>query len=676
MDLSTLNPPQRDAVLHREGPVLVLAGAGSGKTRVITTRIAHLIAEGVRPEHILGVTFTNKAAKEMRERVARIVPPEAAKRVLLGTFHSLGAQILRRDIERLGYFKQFTILDETDKRRIIRDILKEARLASTGGTEKRVLGIISRAKNARRTPASLPEAKFDPNMPRAQRVYDQYQAALKALNAVDFDDLLLLPTRLLDEHTDVREHYRRGFRYVMVDEFQDTNPIQLALLQGLVGPPHNIMAVGDDDQSIYAFRGAVADNILHFDRFFPNPRTIALEQNYRSVGTILDAANAVIAHNTHRHPKALWSAFGAGGKLIEVARGSDVDEADYIARRILKQATVQKRPLDHFAVLYRSNGQTRVLEEAFRQHNVPYKILGGNSVFDRKEVKDLLSYLRLLLNPRDEMAIRRVVNVPTRGVGTKTIAQWDTVAREREQRLADTLRSALRDGAITGRPADGLRGFFAAIDHARSRLAGATPTDLPLIVRELLTTIQFEGYLRANEHSPKVADVRWRITLDVVERLGQSEATSAHDALETYVQQITLDTSTQHEDGRDVEPKVVFSTLHSSKGLEFPIVFMCGMCQGTLPHDNALKEGSAGLSEERRLCYVGMTRAKESLILTRPQFVMLRNQRIPREPSMFLEEIPATLLHQSHSDENARAAAERAASAEPELARIRELLGD
>ena len=308
----------------------------------------------------------------------------------------------------------------------------------------------------------------------------------------------------------------------MVDEFQYTNPIQLALLQGLVCPPHNIMAVGDDDQSIYAFRGAVADNILHFDRFFPNTRTIALEQNYRSVGTILDAANAVIAHNTHRHPKALWSAFGAGGKLIEVARGSDVDEADYIARRILKQATVQKRPLDHFAVLYRSNGQTRVLEEAFRQHNVPYKILGGNSVFDRKEVKDLLSYLRLLLNPRDEMAIRRVVNVPTRGVGTKTIAQWDTVAREREQRLADTLRSALRDGAITGRPADGLRGFFAAIDHARSRLAGATPTDLPLIVRELLSTIQFEAHLRANEHSPKVADVRWRITLDVVERLGQS----------------------------------------------------------------------------------------------------------------------------------------------------------
>lgn len=670
IDLDRLNSEQRRAVEHDTGPILVLAGAGSGKTRVITTRIAYLVQKGVRPENLLGVTFTNKAAAEMRERVAHLIRDDASTKVTLGTFHSLGAQILRRDIHRIGYHKQFTILDEADKRRLLRDILKEVGLAPKSATARRVLSIISKAKNAMTTPARLDEARYNPEMPRAQRLYSAYQEALVALNAVDFDDLLLLPVRLFREHPDVRERYRQRFRYTLVDEFQDTNPIQLALLQELVGPPHSIMAVGDDDQSIYAFRGAVADNILHFGRFFPNPVTVALEQNYRSVGAILDAANAVIAHNAKRHPKQLWSALGDGRKVLFAELDTDVAEADWIARRVQLQAQREQRPYDEFAILYRSNGQASTIEEALRQYDIDYRLLGGQSVFDRREVKDALAYFRLLVNPRDEMAIRRVINTPNRGVGTTTLAKWDKVARAEERRLADVLREATEAGEVGGKAEAGLRELFDALDTAKKGLRATSVEGLPGVLRKLLERVRYEQWLQKNEASAAIADVRWRIVNDMIQRVAEQPGESAFAVLDEYVQKVTLNTNPS--EGADAHVgKVVLSTLHSSKGLEFPVVYMVGMNEGTLPHENALKDGRGAEAEERRLCYVGMTRAKQSLVLCRGRNVIVREMREPRERSRFIDEIPLELLRFRSKDSGAKADAQALQAVQSQMERMR-----
>ena len=676
MDLERLNPEQRRAVEHDAGPILVLAGAGSGKTRVITTRIAYLIEKGVRPENLLGVTFTNKAAAEMRERVAHLVPDEQAKKVTLGTFHSLGAQILRRDIHRLGYHKQFTILDEADKKRLLRDILKEIGLAPKSSTARRVLGIISRAKNAMTTPAQLDEARFNPDMPRAQRLYTRYQEALVALNAVDFDDLLLLPVRLFREHRDVRERYRQRFRYTLVDEFQDTNPIQLMLLQELVGPPHSIMAVGDDDQSIYAFRGAVADNILNFGRFFPNPVTVALEQNYRSVGAILSAANAVIAHNAKRHPKQLWSSPGDGRKVLYAELDTDVAEADWVARRIQIQAERQGRPFSDFAVLYRSNGQASAIEEALRQYNIDYRLLGGQSLFDRREVKDALAYFKLLVNPRDEMAIRRIYNTPNRGLGVKTFARLDQRARKEERRLVDVLRDALSAGELGGKAEAGLGDLFEALDTARAGVRATNVAGLPAVLRKLLVRVRYEEWLRKNEASPVIADVRWRIVNDLIDRVAEQPGQSAYSTLDEYVQKVALVTAPTDNSAEGAAGKVVLSTLHSSKGLEFPVVYMVGMNEGTLPHENALQDGRGAEAEERRLCYVGMTRAKQSLILCRGKNAIVREVREPRERSRFMDEIPLELLRYRSKESSARADAAIIKRQSAQMERMRSVFSD
>ena len=648
VDINSLNPRQREAVTHIDGPVLVLAGAGSGKTRVITVRIAYLIERGVRPENILGVTFTNKAAGEMRERVAGTIGPELARRVNLSTFHALGARILREDIEHLGYGKRFTILDEGDRVRVVKQVLKELNLSGTGMNEGRLLWIVSRAKNAMTTPARLPEAKYNPEMPRAQRVFDLYNRALVNLNAVDFDDLLLLPVRLMKEHPDVRDKYRHRFRYVMVDEYQDTNPIQLELLEQLVAPPkHNLMVVGDDDQSIYGFRGAVADNILRFERLFDDTRVVTLDQNYRSVGTILDAANSVIANNRKRKAKKLWSDLGTGRPVQSIAFDDAYTEAKYIAGRIAGQSKQQGRPLHHFAVLYRSNAQSRVLEEAFRAARVPYRMLGGKSLFDRKDVRDVIAYARLVLNPADELALRRVINYPTRAVGTKTVADLDAHSRRTGTPLHQVARNAIDKSDTPTKARDGLRHFFAVLDETRAQLRGQPASALRGILDRMLDRIGIERAILASEKNAKVARVRWRIVTELLEGIDNATGDGAFARLDDYVQRASLDDVATNKDEEDVaRGKATLLTLHSSKGLEFPIVFMVGMNDGLLPHRNAL-ESSDGVPEERRLCYVGMTRAREELILTRARFAVKRNERLSLKPSRFLTEIPGELITES-----------------------------
>jgi DNA helicase-2/ATP-dependent DNA helicase PcrA len=650
IDLSTLNPPQREAVTWGSGPVLVLAGAGSGKTRVITHRIAWLIARGVRAESIVGLTFTNKAANEMRERLSQLIDPSEARRVRLSTFHSLGAALLREEIETLGYLNPFTIVDESDRERIIKRVLEELKLTGTSVSPDRILAIISKAKNAMTTPAKLAEARFNPDMPRAQRVFEHYERALRNLNAVDFDDLLLLPTRMFEQHPELRAKYRMLFRHVLVDEYQDTNPIQLELLDQIVAPPErNLMVVGDDDQSIYGFRGAVADNILRFEKAYAGAHVISLEQNYRSVSTILDAANAVIGRNAKRKAKRLWSERGTGEKLLHHAANYDEDEAAWIAERIQSWSTEQSRPLDAFAVLFRAGMQAREVEEALRARRLPYRLVGAQSLFDRKEVKDALAYLRLLLNIRDELAVRRIVNVPSRGVGTQTLADLDRRSREESRGLFEAIRSALSRGGLQARARESLREFVDRIDAARAELRRTPPGGLRALLLSYLQGVGLERAIRADEQNPTIAEFRWKTVLELIEGIGRTETPSTESAfalLDRYVQAVTLDLNAVSGDrAEDLRGKVTLMTLHASKGLEFAVVFMCGMSEQLLPHRRAVEEGGGpAIAEERRLCYVGMTRARERLVLTRARYAVLRGERVVREPSRFLSEIPPALV--------------------------------
>ncbi|TVR01220.1 MAG: hypothetical protein EA398_10295 [Deltaproteobacteria bacterium] len=659
LDLSTLNPPQRQAVTHREGPMLVLAGAGSGKTRVITCRIAWLIEQGIRAEHILAVSFTNKAAGEMRERVGGLLGRTVSRQVHLSTFHALGATMLREDIEALGYQRPFVILDEADRFRIIRDILRELRVGGTRKTEARILAIISRAKNALCSPAELPEARYNPEMPRAQRVHTLYGQALRNLNAVDFDDLLLLPVQLMRQRPDLREKYRQRFRYVMVDEYQDTNAIQLALLEELVQRERaNLVVVGDDDQSIYAFRGAVAGTILEFDQRFPGARVVTLDQNYRSVGTILRAANAVISHNDQRREKNLWSTLGAGDPIPSLEFPTDAEEAEWIVDRIRRVAERDARPWRHFAILYRINPQSRILEEVLRSQRVPYRIIGGQSLFDRKEVKDLLAWLRLVLNPRDELSLRRVINVPPRGIGTTTLAALDQRAREDGLPLLDAVRAALRDGSLPERAREGATQVVQALDEARYALREAAADGLEDILDTFLMRVSLEKAILQGDRNEKIARIRWSIVQDLIGDLGRIDAPDARARLDRFVTDVSLDPRTDGgEEDADADA-VTMLTIHSSKGLEFPLVFLCGMSEGLLPHQRAIDEHA--VPEERRLCYVGMTRAQERLVLTRARATRRRNERIALRPSRFLDEIPPDLRIDRIVDSVGASQAERA----------------
>ncbi len=626
-----LNPDQLDAVVHRDGPLLVVAGAGSGKTRVLTHRIAHLIDQGVRPGSILAITFTNKAAAEMRERVGHLVGP-MVKAMWVSTFHSACVRILRRDGEALGYPRTFSIYDQADAVRLTGYVIRDLGLDSKRFTPRGVHGYISLWKNELTDPARAAAEAKDIFARKHADVYAEYQARLQKAGAMDFDDLLLNVVRLFREHPDVLDHYRQRFEHILVDEFQDTNQAQNEIVLLLAGGHQNVCVVGDTDQSVYKFRGADFRNILQFEDAFPEVTTIVLDQNYRSTQTILDAANAVIEHNLERKPKSLWTDTGQGDRIVRYHAEDEGDEAMWIAgtgQQLHRDDAVNWREM---AVLYRTNAQSRVVEEAFMRMGVPYKVVGGTRFYDRREIKDAMAYLKAVVNPADEVSVKRVLNVPKRGVGDASVARLDEFARTEGIPFLDAMRRADEAG-VTGPARRGITSFCALLDRVGEMVGaeGVGPGDL------LQTIIDESGYLGELEAEDTV-EAHGR-----VENLGELVGSAREfTVLDEFLEQVALVADT---DDLDDDDQVVLMTLHSAKGLEFPVVFIAGVEEGIFPHNRALTEPDE-MEEERRLAYVGITRAMRRLFISHAWSRMLFGSTQYNPPSRFLDEIPADLIEQ------------------------------
>ncbi len=642
MDLSRLNPPQRKAVTTLDGPLLVLAGAGSGKTRVITHRIAHLLKKGASPESILAVTFTNKAALEMKERVIHLAGRRADE-VRVCTFHAFGAEVLRSDIARLGWPKRFAIADTGDQLAILKRAMRERRVDDHAFDARKVLAAISRAKNAGQEPQPLPEGRGDDSDLVTHLVFPLYQRGLRAQGAVDFDDLILLPIRLFDEHPEVAKKWVRRFKYLLVDEFQDTNRAQMELLRRLAGERHNVCAVGDDDQSIYSWRGAEVRNVLDFERHFPGGREVRLEQNYRSTQIILDAANAVIAQNPDRKPKRMWTDRAGGERIRVVVAPGEEDEARFVAHEIGKQLALGVRP-DEIAVLYRTNGQARPIEEALREKQIPYEVIGGNEFFDRREVKDVIAYLRLVANPSDEVSLLRIVNVPARGIGDVTVERLVAHAKEGGVPLWAALTRAAQCPDLPQGAAERVADFAALVERYRKLFKGGNLADA---TRRLLEEIGFREAARSMVSSAAAAARRLESVDEVLASLDAFEKREGPKAdLLAYLNRLALESRPEDEEEEPSGRRVTLMTLHGSKGLEFRVVFLVGVEEELLPHSGMQGEPQ-NLEEERRLCYVGMTRAREVLYLTRAATRARRGKDVPRTPSRFLADIPAELVELS-----------------------------
>jgi DNA helicase-2/ATP-dependent DNA helicase PcrA len=690
--LRELNPEQREAALATEGPVLILAGAGSGKTRTIVYRIAYLVRDkGIDPRRVLAVTFTNKAAAEMRERVARIVGKDA-KGVLLSTFHSLGARILREHGEKIGVPREFSIYSTGDQLAAVKRIASdEVHVSATAGDDaydhKRVLYQISDWKNRMTLPAEAAAEvasgvtkgnRSDDYAVLAADVYPRYEQVLRAAGACDFDDLLLLPVKLLREHPEVRESYWRRWHYMMIDEYQDTNGAQLEMARLLAGPRKNLCVVGDDDQSIYAWRGADVRNILDFERHFPGARVVVMEENYRSTQRILDAANGVIAHNTARKPKVLRTSNGPGPKIDywefvdDGQRTAEEMEAEMVAREIGIRRLVETVQWGDFAVLYRTNLQSKPLEEAMRAANIPYRVVGGTSFFDRKEIADAVAYLRVVMNPRDEVALRRIVNYPTRGIGRTTQLRLVEAAREARVPLYEMLRRVGEVDGVTKAQSEPVRHFVEMMDELRHEYAATEAAlragtngerTLQGFARQVVARVRLEEAVRAdNAKSDRAAEVRIDILRDFVASIGTYEervwgAQPLPDeeddweppSLRAFLEKLSLVEEDEKKDDRDDEPnRVTLMTLHAAKGLEFTHVFIVGLEEEILPHTRSVEavstDGADPISEERRLFYVGITRARHRLTLSGCATRRQRGDAMPRQPSRFLKEVPADLL--------------------------------
>ncbi len=628
--LEGLNPPQQEAVQQIDGPLLILAGAGSGKTRALTRRVAWMIREcGVAPYEILAVTFTNKAAGEMRERVGELLG--SAEGLWVSTFHSACVRILRRDISHLGFDTHFSIYDDSDQERLIKDVLKQLGVSDRDMKPRAAASAIDAAKNRGLFPEDMPGT--DPQSELVAQVYERYQKRLQQANALDFGDLLLQTQRLFDEHPKVLDSWRQRFRYIMVDEFQDTNRIQYNLVRSLASGHGNLCVVGDDDQSIYSWRGAEVGNILGFEQDFPGTRTIRLEQNYRSSQTILAAAQAVVDRNAKRKAKDLWTENPSGEKLTLETLPDDVEEARYIADEIAKLHRNGRRKLRDMAVFYRTNAQSRVLEEALRGQNLPYVMFGGLKFYSRMEVKDILAYLRLLVNPVDSIAARRIINIPARGIGATTVGRIAELEDEAGGFLA-ACSLALERNTLPKAASGKVAAFVALITQFQARL-----DDLPFpqLAAELIDVIGYADQLR----SEKTEEARNR--LDNIEQLlaGMEETAANMSSLQEYLEQVALITDLDSYDPS--LDRVTLMTLHAAKGLEFPIVFMSGMEEGLFPNARSSSTRSE-LEEERRLCYVGMTRAMDKLYLSHARRRRMYGTYQYNPPSLFLTEIPAQLL--------------------------------
>lgn len=636
----TLNNEQREAVFHTQGPLLILAGAGSGKTRVLTHRIAYLIDEmGVNPWNILAITFTNKAAGEMRERVDRIVG-FGSESIWVSTFHSTCVRILRRHIDRLGYGTNFTIYDADDQKTLMKDVCKKLQIDTKIYKEKNLLSAISSAKDEMILPEEYElNAAGDYHKQKIAKVYHEYQAQLKANNALDFDDLLVKTVQLLQTQPDILEYYQERFRYIMVDEYQDTNTVQFKLISILAKKYRNLCVVGDDDQSIYKFRGANIKNILNFENVFEDAHVIKLEQNYRSTETILNAANGVIRNNYGRKDKALWTENGVGNHLVLQQFDNEYDEADYVVSDIKSHVREGERSYNEHAILYRTNAQSRIFEEKFIMANVPYKVIGGVNFYSRKEIKDLLAYLKTIDNGMDDLAVRRIINVPKRGIGLTTINRVQENATERGVSFYEALRTADMIPGI-GKAATKLDSFMALIEHFKQSAK-------TMLVSELMQEIlDFTGYLEElQEDGKEEAEARIENINELLSKIATYEE-SCEDEMPTlsgFLEEVALVADIDNLD--ENSDYVVLMTLHSAKGLEFPEVYMVGMEDGIFPSYMTVAEGDLEeLEEERRLCYVGITRAMENLTLTCARRRMLRGEVQYNKMSRFIREIPVDLF--------------------------------
>jgi DNA helicase-2/ATP-dependent DNA helicase PcrA len=638
-----LNPDQLDAVVHTGGPLLVIAGAGSGKTRVLTHRIAHLIDQGVRPTEILAITFTNKAAAEMRERVAHLVGP-VVRAMWVSTFHSACVRILRRDGEVLGYPRNFSIYDAADSVRLVGYVIRDLHLDQKRFAPRTVAGIISLWKNELVSPDQAKLNAENPFDRKHAEIYAEYQHRLHKAGAMDFDDLLLNVVRLFREHPDVLDHYRQRFSHILVDEYQDTNQAQNEMVLLLAAESGQVTIVGDTDQGVYGWRGADLRNILQFEEAFDasgqEVTTIVLDQNYRSTQTILDAANAVIDHNVERKPKNLWTDTGQGDRVVRYHAEDEGDEAMFVARTAERMQRDEAINWREIAVLYRTNAQSRVIEEAFMRLGIPYKVVGGTRFYDRREIKDAMAYLRAVVNPADEVSVKRVLNVPKRGVGDTSVARLDEFAASEGIAFFEALRRVDEVG-LTGPARRGIESFVALVDRlaalvpaANEEGSGVGPGDL------LQAALEDSGYLAEFEAEDSV-EAHGRI-----ENLGELVGSAREfTLLDEFLEQVALVADTDELPEGEVDDQVVLMTLHSAKGLEFPVVFIVGVEEGIFPHIRALTEPTE-MEEERRLAYVGITRAMRRLFLTHAWSRMLFGSTQYNPPSRFLDEIPAELVDQ------------------------------
>jgi DNA helicase-2/ATP-dependent DNA helicase PcrA len=637
MDLAKLlNPEQLKAVEAAEGPVLILAGAGSGKTRVITYRVAHLIENrDVRPEHILAVTFTNKAADQMKFRVRNLLRAGRSGDPLISTFHSFCVRLLRREIVALNYTRDFTIYDEADQLQVVKAASKDLKVDERLITPKTILGRISHAKNHGKTPQNLLDDSWEPSWEYTANVFSEYEKRLKKSNALDFDDLLIKAVELFDKFPPAAERYSARFQYVMVDEYQDTNRMQYRLVRHLTRVHDNICVVGDEDQSIYSWRGADIQNILSFEKDFPSVKIIKLEQNYRSTKNILAAASAVVAHNEMRKGKSLWTQNPSGDLITYMEAGDAEEEAMYVAERLLYHQKAD--PSARIAVLYRTNFISRILEEKLRRYNMKYRIVGGFSFYERAEIKDLISYLTVSLNPHDSVHLLRVINVPPRGIGKTTTDMLEELAVERGTSVWGAIEIAVQEARLpmrTIRALDGFRTMMAEFVQAAEELSNSALLEKIIHGTKYLEMLQEEG---TEESESRIENIRELLT-------AAEESHERGEKLREFLDHAAL---VSDQDAYDEASPISLMTLHTAKGLEFPVVMITGLEDGLFPHSRSIMEAQQ-LEEERRLFYVGMTRAENKLYLTSARFRRYfgnMDQQVS-EPSRFLAEIPEGLIEE------------------------------
>ncbi|MBB3130952.1 DNA helicase-2/ATP-dependent DNA helicase PcrA [Paenibacillus rhizosphaerae] len=635
--IQRLNPQQRQAVEATDGPLLIMAGAGSGKTRVLTHRIAYLIATRKAPPWgILAITFTNKAAREMQDRVAKLVGNEG-RDIWVSTFHSMCVRILRRDIERIGFTSNFSILDSTDQLSVIRNCMKDLNLDTKKFEPKAIQSVISTAKNELVTPSQYEQKAGDYFEGLVAKVYTMYQKRLKANNSLDFDDLIMATIQLFKEVPEVLDFYQKKFQYIHVDEYQDTNRAQYMLCRMLADSHHRICVVGDSDQSIYRWRGADISNILNFEEDYPEARTILLEQNYRSTSTILNAANEVIGQNTGRKPKKLWTDKGEGAKIKVYRADSEHDEGYFVTSEISKNVNQGKSYQDH-AILYRTNAQSRVIEEILIKSDIPYQIVGGIKFYDRKEIKDMLAYLRLLSNPDDDISLTRIINVPKRSIGDTTVAKLAAAATERGVSIFRVLEF-VDDLGFAGRTRNALVEFYDMISALYQMVEYLSVTELTekmLEMTQYRIDLQRENTIESRSRLENI-DEFLSVTMEF-------EKNNEDKSLVAFLTDLALiaDIDSMNDNEEDRSDAVVLMTMHSAKGLEFPVVFIIGMEEGVFPHSRAFQDNEE-LEEERRLAYVGITRAEQQLFLSCAQMRTLFGRTTANPPSRFLDEIPEEL---------------------------------